>query len=74
MASLVVKADRMTVPETVAFRIGVLQPGVQQRKGALDAEGDKDQVAGERADADLVEGDRAGGAELRHDPCDQQHP
>ena len=56
--------------------VGVLQPVVQQREGALDAEGEEDQGAAEVVEprvAEVVEGERPGGVVTDQKAGQQQH-
>jgi hypothetical protein len=55
------------------FRVGVGQPGVQQREGALDAERQQDQPAAGRREPDRIERERSGVPVVQQDSRQQQH-
>jgi len=54
--------------EDGCFGVGILQPVVEQWKGAFDAEGDKDEPRTEADETELVKGDGAGRAVVENHP------
>ena len=56
------------------LRIGIGQPAVQHREARLDAEGDEDQPAAGRIQADEIEGQAVAGTGIPDGTSQQQHP